>query len=515
MNAWAKSDNHVLSLIHAENNYDYYTWKELNNSPLKNIKNNRNILKKIIVNSWDRKDKIFINESFIYNVISNLNKLNKGKCEKIKYQNSNLQSFEITYFNVFNSWINFCKKKDFNPKKFKANISQINPSFKNVLDLNFLSYLYFNDKFNLIKDYYENINLIDVEFISINLREVYFINKIIKELNLNNYKLHEFENQISEYSNSNSISKFYTINNYKDLIYEQTFQLANYYEAIGMYEEALALYSLLSEFNNINKDFYELSKFSLSLKLYKNIKNFNILKKYNTKINKLNFSKTEIFIKNARYFGYGKNEIIKYFNEQYNKYSDEQTLSLAFEISAFIVSSYSIREAVDFLESCCLDMIKNSSSIEHLFRYGALLERINRIPEAEKFIQKSLEISGNLPNPIILNYLAYLWVEMDKNFQQAEDMLIQAVASTEGNNGAILDSLGWLYFKQNNIPIAEKWVGEAYLLEPGEPEIIDHLSQIYKSQGRDRDAKYLDAKILNFHKDYFKIDSVIERNYEN
>ena len=100
MNAWAKSDNHVLSLIHAENNYDYYTWKELNNSPLKNIKNNRNILKKIIVNSWDRKDKIFINESFIYNVISNLNKLNKGKCEKIKYQNSNLQSFEITYFNL-------------------------------------------------------------------------------------------------------------------------------------------------------------------------------------------------------------------------------------------------------------------------------------------------------------------------------------------------------------------------------------------------------------------------------
>ena len=83
MNALAKSDNHVLSLIHAENNYDYYTWKELNNSPLKNIKNNRNILKKIIVNSWDRKDKIFINESFIYNVISNLNKLIKENVKKL------------------------------------------------------------------------------------------------------------------------------------------------------------------------------------------------------------------------------------------------------------------------------------------------------------------------------------------------------------------------------------------------------------------------------------------------
>ena len=104
---------------------------------------------------------------------------------------------------------------------------------------------------------------------------------------------------------------------------------------------------------------------------------------------------------------------------------------------------------------------------------------------------------------------------MDKNFETAENMLVKAISETEANNGAILDSLGWLYFKKNNFDIAEKWIHSAYLLEPAEPEIIDHLSQIYKEQGRNKEAQYLDAKILNFHKDYFKFKEVLNRNYEN
>jgi hypothetical protein len=60
--------------------------------------------------------------------------------------------------------------------------------------------------------------------------------------------------------------------------------------------------------------------------------------------------------------------------------------------------------------------------------------------------------------------------------------------------------------------MAEKWILQAYLMEPSEPEIIDHLSQIYSKQSRTKEAKFLDNKILLFHKDYFKFSDVMKRN---
>jgi len=90
-------------------------------------------------------------------------------------------------------------------------------------------------------------------------------------------------------------------------------------------------------------------------------------------------------------------------------------------------------------------------------------------------------------------------------------MLLQAVEDSNYKDGAILDSLGWLYFKKNNIELAEKWVHQAYLMEPAEPEIIDHLSQIYKKQGRDKESLFLDNKIILFHNDYHKYQEIVNR----
>ena len=91
-------------------------------------------------------------------------------------------------------------------------------------------------------------------------------------------------------------------------------------------------------------------------------------------------------------------------------------------------------------------------------------------------------------------------------------MLIKAVEDSNYEDGAIIDSLGWLYFKKDDLKLAEKWISDAYRLEPSEPEIIDHLSQIYLKLGRHKESKFLDNKILLFHKDYFKIDEIKERN---
>ena len=95
---------------------------------------------------------------------------------------------------------------------------------------------------------------------------------------------------------------------------------------------------------------------------------------------------------------------------------------------------------------------------------------------------------------------------------KAEEMLIKAVEESNYEDGAILDSLGWLYFKKKKIELAKKWITQAYIMEPSEPEIIDHLSQIYLQLDRIKESRYLDNKIILFHKDYFKYDEVLNRN---
>ena len=115
-------------------------------------------------------------------------------------------------------------------------------------------------------------------------------------------------------------------------------------------------------------------------------------------------------------------------------------------------------------------------------------------PSAHSSVSSSLPAKSSYP--YILNYLAYLWVENDRKLDLAESMLQKAVKDSNYNDGAILDSLGWLYFKKDNLDLAEKWIYDAYQLEPSEPEIIDHLSQIYYELGRYKESKFLDKIVF-------------------
>ena len=201
----------------------------------------------------------------------------------------------------------------------------------------------------------------------------------------------------------------------------------------------------------------------------------------------------------------------QYYESKFKVSDDWQTIELALVVAIEMYSQNLNKEALEFIENCCYDTINSSEDPLQLFKYGILLERNGKIKSSEKIIQKSLDISNN-SYPYILNYLAYLWVDNNRNLEKAEKMLTKAVEDSNYQDGAIIDSLGWLYFKKGDLKLAEKWISDAYRLEPSEPEIIDHLSQIYLKLGRYKEAKFLDNKILLFHQDYFKIDEIKERN---
>ena len=118
---------------------------------------------------------------------------------------------------------------------------------------------------------------------------------------------------------------------------------------------------------------------------------------------------------------------------------------------------------------------------------GIALERAKRWPEAEADFQRALSL--NPEQPLVLNYLAYSWVELGQNLVEARRMLERAV-DLRPNDGNIADSLGCALYKLGDIPGAVRWLEKAVELESQSSVINDHLGDAYWAQGRRREALF-------------------------
>lgn len=127
------------------------------------------------------------------------------------------------------------------------------------------------------------------------------------------------------------------------------------------------------------------------------------------------------------------------------------------------------------------------------FARGALRERTGRWQEAEADLKRALELSPDQPD--VANYLAYTWVEMGVNVEQALEMLRKAVAQRP-RSGPIIDSLGWALFKLGRYEEALVYLERAIALSPGDVEINDHLGDLYWRLGREREARFQWARAL-------------------
>ncbi len=118
---------------------------------------------------------------------------------------------------------------------------------------------------------------------------------------------------------------------------------------------------------------------------------------------------------------------------------------------------------------------------------GVSLERAKRWPEAEKDFQQALTINPNQPQ--VLNYLGYSWVDQGLNLDKALDMIKSAV-DLRPNDGYIVDSLGWAYYKLGRFDDAVEQLERAVELKPEDSVINDHLGDALWKVGRKREATF-------------------------
>ena len=115
------------------------------------------------------------------------------------------------------------------------------------------------------------------------------------------------------------------------------------------------------------------------------------------------------------------------------------------------------------------------------FLLGAIYERQKLYDRAEEEFKKVLAV--NPKNAPVLNYYGYMLGDLGIRLDEAQS-LVERALKEEPYNGGYLDSLGWIYFKQNRTTDAEAMLRKALARESHDPTIHAHLGDVYAKLGR-------------------------------
>lgn len=128
------------------------------------------------------------------------------------------------------------------------------------------------------------------------------------------------------------------------------------------------------------------------------------------------------------------------------------------------------------------------------FLLGSMYERQKKYEQAEETFKKVL--ANDNSNATALNYLGYMLADRGVRLDEALGYIKRAV-ELEPQNGAYLDSLGWVYYKMGNYDLAEANLRKASEKIGNDGTVQDHLGDLYSKTGRLRLAATHWERALN------------------
>ena len=159
-----------------------------------------------------------------------------------------------------------------------------------------------------------------------------------------------------------------------------------------------------------------------------------------------------------------------------------ERLSLAQTESTLWRESGDNVKAFDALDAALATDIDNA---DLLYDSAMLAERIDRLEEAEKRLRRVIVLQPTRAHAF--NALGYSFADRNTNLDEART-LIEKAHSIAPDDPAILDSMGWIAFRQGRMIDAEGYLKRA-LEKFQDGEIAAHLGEVLWAQGRQDEAK--------------------------
>ncbi|WP_306419248.1 tetratricopeptide repeat protein [Loktanella sp. Alg231-35] len=144
-----------------------------------------------------------------------------------------------------------------------------------------------------------------------------------------------------------------------------------------------------------------------------------------------------------------------------------------------------------------LDLYDDTNAAKWFVFYtrGITNHKMDHWPAAEADFRAALALRPDQPQ--VLNYLGYSLVERGEKLDEALGM-IETAAAARPDNGAIIDSLGWVMFQIGRYDEAVGHLEQAASLEPVDPVINDHLGDALWAVGREIEARFQWQRALSF-----------------
>lgn len=111
-----------------------------------------------------------------------------------------------------------------------------------------------------------------------------------------------------------------------------------------------------------------------------------------------------------------------------------------------------------------------------LYYLGFVYDRLGEKNKGLEIMERLLVV--NPSNANALNFVGYTLLDRDENLSRAAELLQRAVA-LRPDDAFILDSYGWLLYRQGNRQGAMKNLEKAFALKPDEGVIAEHLADVY------------------------------------
>jgi tetratricopeptide (TPR) repeat protein len=115
---------------------------------------------------------------------------------------------------------------------------------------------------------------------------------------------------------------------------------------------------------------------------------------------------------------------------------------------------------------------------------------------AEREVRGLLESHPDQPQA--LNFLGYLLAEANRNLKEAETMIRRAL-ERDPDNGAFVDSMGWVFYRLGRLDEARRELERATRLTDGDAVVREHLGDVYRDLrlhdlAREQYRRALDAR---------------------
>lgn len=142
------------------------------------------------------------------------------------------------------------------------------------------------------------------------------------------------------------------------------------------------------------------------------------------------------------------------------------------------------------------------------FQLATVYERQKDYDRAENLFKELLK--DNPRNATVLNYVGYMLADRGIRLDEAVRYVQQAL-EIEPSNGAYLDSLGWAYFKLNDLEKAEQYLLKAVGLVKNDPVMYDHLGDLYLKLGQLEKARDSWSKSIEAGTEREEVDKVRDK----